>query len=1050
MQAAQIGKYQIERKLGEGGFGEVFLARDPKLDVQVAIKVFRVKDDEAARQATSASGDAGQILRQRFLDEARILHQLSSNPYIVNIRDFDEMPDGTPYYVMNYLPRSLVDEIGKDVFSRAGAAELPAALQPRPLPLPRALAILQQVLLGLTAVHQAGLVHRDIKPANILFDDSGKVQLTDFGIAKLPDTEHSQSGLGMGSRNYMSPEQRESAKHVSAASDVYSVGVLAYRMLTGALPIGRFDDPIRFVPALAPAVNQLILAAISSDEHQRPANAGEMLSRLQQALASQGEATAGQAEQTGTFVQGSGATLKSELKPLQQKIAELLKTEGMVDSSQLKALSVAADIAGVSEADLTQLIDETKTAQPAAVQSFIKWREKVESSKSQHQGNVPNDEREALLAGGVLLGKTEAELARFLPVAASGKSTASTQKSSQGTSNHSEPKKPNKGLLAAGIATILLAGGGYYGYSSYQQLEAERTKDLSAWQQAKLADTTDAYQQYLNQVPEGQYRLSATEALEQLKEAQLAAEKLAKEQQQQKRAAEQTATQQAQQWLIKLGYELTAYGELDARTKAAIEKFEASEKMLVTGVVDATLMTKLEQVYWRNDEKAFEKAKATHNEQSYQQYLDTRADGKYRTQATQGIETVQKELKQKAITEAKATADIKKLEHLAADKEGAEAKELRIKADHAYFTENINLKALELYQQASKLGSVYADAMLAIFYVDGNAEGIEKNVNLARQYRNQVEQKLKIFGNLNGYENFLLGYLAEKVEQDYEVALTYYKKGAEFNNDKAQTSLGGLYFFGHGVKQSYSEALLWYQKAAKHGNISAQNSLGFMYEKGHGVAQSDKDAVAWFQKTAERGNAIGQIKLGQMYEKGNGVLQSISDAVRWYRKAAELGHPYAQNQLATMYLEGNGVPKSEIDAFKWVRMAADRPGATPTAQLNFATLYKEGRGTVQSYSEALSWCRKAAEQGHALAQFRLADYYYNGLGVPQSYGEAFYWFSKAAEQGHASAQHSLAVMYFEGNGVPKSESEAVVWFKKSAKQGDKNAQDKLQKLGFSW
>ncbi|ALZ76746.1 SUMF1/EgtB/PvdO family nonheme iron enzyme [Rheinheimera sp. F8] len=654
MQAAQIGKYQIERKLGVGGFGEVFLARDPKLDVQVAIKVFRIKDDEAARQATSASGDAGQILRQRFLDEARILHQLSSNPYIVNIRDFDEMPDGTPYYVMNYLPRSLVDEIGKDVFSRAGAAELPAALQPRPLPLPRALAILQQVLLGLTAVHQAGLVHRDIKPANILFDDSGKVQLTDFGIAKLPDTEHSQSGLGMGSRNYMSPEQRESAKHVSAASDVYSVGVLAYRMLTGALPIGRFDDPIRFVPALAPAINQLILAAISSDEHQRPANAGDMLSRLQQAMAMQADATT---EQTGTFVQGTGATLKSELKPLQQKIAELLKTEGVVDGAQLKALSVAADIAGVSETDLTQLIAETKTAQPAAVQSFIKWREKVEAAKAQHQGSIPHDEREALLAGGALLGKTEAELARFLPATTSGNTTASAQKSSQTTSNHAEAKKPTKNLLAAGIATILLAGGGYYGYSSYQQLDVERNKDLSAWQQAKLADTVDAYQQYLNQVPEGQYRQGATKALEQLKEAQLASEKLAKTQQEQKLAAEQSATEQAQQWLIKLGYEITANGELDARTKAAIEQFEASEKMLVTGVVDATLLAKLEQVYWRNDQQAFEKAKATHTEQSYQQYLDARVDGRFRTQATQGSETVKQQLKDKAIADATEKAE---------------------------------------------------------------------------------------------------------------------------------------------------------------------------------------------------------------------------------------------------------------------------------------------------------------------------------------------------------------------------------------------------------
>ena len=198
-----IGKYKVIRELGAGGFGAVYLADDPRLKEQVAIKVFQVKDTNVAAMATSATSDVGEVLNQRFLNEAKTLRQLNRNLHIVDVFEFDEMPDGTPYYVMPYLPHSLRNELGSDATDTSVIAELEPEDKPKRLPISQSLIYLEQLLLALKDVHKVGLVHRDIKPANLLLNTQNEVQLCDFGIAKMPDAEHSQSGVGMGSRGSM-------------------------------------------------------------------------------------------------------------------------------------------------------------------------------------------------------------------------------------------------------------------------------------------------------------------------------------------------------------------------------------------------------------------------------------------------------------------------------------------------------------------------------------------------------------------------------------------------------------------------------------------------------------------------------------------------------------------------------------------------------------------------------------------------------------------------------------------------------------------------------
>ncbi len=392
----KIGKYRIIKQLGAGGFGAVYLAEDPILKEQVAIKIFQVNDANLLNQTSSVTEDAETVLKKRFIDEARVLRKLSSNPNIVELYEFDQTEQGQPYYIMPYLRHSLAQDIGKDVQDVHVIAELPVEQRPRPLPFEKASLILKQLLQALKTVHEADLVHRDIKPANILFNEKGDVQLCDFGIAKLPDTEHSQtsSGIAMGSRNYMAPEQRESAKHVDATADIYSFGVLAYRIYIGTLPVGRFADPSKLMPSINQDLNDLILDCLSQLREDRPANASVLMERFNHALKNQ-STNSPIDESTGTWIEAGKSGLRDELLPLRDKIADLLKAHGEVPETERAKLTILAEMADLNTEQLDALIEETYQGIEQHVKPKRKFLE-VLDNKLAVNGALDNEEHEAL------------------------------------------------------------------------------------------------------------------------------------------------------------------------------------------------------------------------------------------------------------------------------------------------------------------------------------------------------------------------------------------------------------------------------------------------------------------------------------------------------------------------------------------------------------------------------------------------------------------------------------------------------------------------------
>src|SRR5438093_9830547 len=206
--------YTLEGEIGRGGMGVVFNARDERLKRQVAVKV--LPPDLAFREE----------IRLRFLREAETAARLS-HPHIVPIHSVGEGPDGLVYFVMAYID-------GEPLGSRLKRR---GQLSPE-----EARRILMETADALGAAHALGIIHRDVKPDNILLEGSrGRVVVTDFGIAKaLSSTTGSATltatGVAIGTPHYMSPEQAAGDREIDGRSDIYSLGVVSYQMLTGELP----------------------------------------------------------------------------------------------------------------------------------------------------------------------------------------------------------------------------------------------------------------------------------------------------------------------------------------------------------------------------------------------------------------------------------------------------------------------------------------------------------------------------------------------------------------------------------------------------------------------------------------------------------------------------------------------------------------------------------------------------------------------------------------------------------------------------------------------
>jgi len=252
-----LGRYQIQQELGRGAMGTVYRAYDPKIDRVVALKTVTLTGIDPAAEAD---------FRKRFVREAQAAGKLSHGG-IVTIYDVGEDEQTrTPFIVMEYIEGTTLEELARG----------------ERLPLERALELIEQVAEALDYAHERGIVHRDIKPANIIITPDNRAKITDFGIAKLVQTQFTQPGQVLGTPAYMSPEQL-SGGAVDGRSDLFSLGVILYWLITGDKPFPGdtttsvsfkvvYKDPIlptELNPTLSPDLDYVVTRALAKAPAQR-------------------------------------------------------------------------------------------------------------------------------------------------------------------------------------------------------------------------------------------------------------------------------------------------------------------------------------------------------------------------------------------------------------------------------------------------------------------------------------------------------------------------------------------------------------------------------------------------------------------------------------------------------------------------------------------------------------------------------------------------------------------------------------------------------------
>jgi eukaryotic-like serine/threonine-protein kinase len=905
-----IGRYKLLEKIGEGGCGVVYVAEQQEpVRRRVALKVIKLGMD--TRQVIA-----------RFEAERQALAMMD-HPNIAKIHDAGATETGRPFFVMELVRGIKITEFCDE--SKLSTEER--------------LNLFVQVCHAIQHAHQKGVIHRDIKPSNILVTRHDGVpvpKVIDFGIAKatqgrLTDqTVYTAFEQFIGTPAYMSPEQAQlSMQDIDTRSDIYSLGVLLYELLTGTTPfdakellakgLDEMCRTIREVEPLKPST-RLTQTAKSNTRNPQFDTRSEtkpgidrdldwiVMKCLEKSRGRRYETVNGLATDIQRHLNDEPITARPPSKLYGfRKTVRRHKVGFAAAAGIVIALGIGLCVSTWQYMQKNRAYQRAKTAE----QEQIRLRQQAEA-----------DERTAEIEA-----IRSAQVARFLqdmlkgvgPSVALGRDTKLLKEILDQTAERVSKDLTNQPEVEAELRSTI--GDVYQTIREHKKAEAMH-RDALAIRRKLWGNENAAVAASLDGVGRALWKERRSADAESILQEALAI----------RRKTLGNSHPDVASSLNNLGRVFFIEGKPFESERCYLEALA-----ILQSKADAD-RTKVAATLGLLAEARLALGKLKEAEDDVRESLKIFED-------------------QRGSTNASALGGLGRV--LAAKGRLPEAE--------TAFRDALDSQRKILGNESPELGYTLcrlADVVASTGKLE-EAESLYKEtvrlwVGVAAEGDLEVQSQLPVLaqGMSRLASQFQAQGKSDQAEELRREATRMWQTLADTKNPLTQDSLGYAYATGNGVDKDLVQAAAWFRKAAEQGNAHAQSWLGYLHERGEGVETDFVTAVEWYRKGATNGDASAQRSLGRMYFTGTGVAKDETEAAKWYLKAAEKGDAFAQFNLAQMYALGVGVEKNESEGAKWFQKAAadGNPEALNGLAWLLATSFHEG---IRDGTNAVAFAERA-------------------------------------------------------------------------------------------
>ena len=1054
-----LAGYRIIKLLGSGGMGQVYLVEDnnrKKHALKILLPKFSSNPDYV----------------KRFIAEARIMSALRHN-HIVKVYNFGEHKE-FQYLIMDYIEGIPNKTVTLETLLQ----------QNENISEKSAYKIVLQLCLALEYAHSFrsnGIVHRDLKPSNILIDKDGNVLLCDFGLAKVVDSQYRKSMIDyslclteakkaemqnisigrmktkgitnsennetledcavkslIGTYEYMSPEQLE-GKEGTFKSDIYSLGLIIYKILTGKQAKGRFEMPGEL------GFNCFWDAIIDKCLHRDPQKRFHTVSEIVNILNDNSMLYTTQKNiRTKVIKKDLIIDMPSSLNKSGDNKKNTILTAVIFLFFILFFLSLVIDaffskdeISNISRNNIQKpkllkvtsnnnstadIKTESLEVSPNLILAMNRMNKAFESKSYKEAGKYATEvvALDKNNKKAELVRRQIEEIEQTLPLL----KEAEYQFEEINNYTFQYGKSSEQKKLKNDIVLNFTNGKHLYTEKQYNEA-ADCFNEVSELykgfmdNEQKLKEENEnkikAFQYFLNSAQNGNPEAMSTVA-NMYRKGEGTEKNFSNALGWYKKASENGNSEA----MYHLG---CFYIDGIAVSKDNSKAFKYFKKAAENGYTDA--MYELACMY--REGKGTEESKK-------------KAFRWYKKAADKGLASAMTSLGTMYAKGAYVSQDYE--EALIWYKKSAEKNDpdsifnLACMSSEGKGVKQDYEKAISLYEKAAELGNPYAFYNLAGMYLEG--KGTVKNYRKAFLHFTSSAEEGNPFAMFNLGSMYLYGL---GVKGNQLKAISWYKKAAEKGNIEAMHQLGCIFsssniFYSKekAEKMFQSSALLgktismfelgnlllkekeffnsrwWLLKAADKGSSNALNTLGLIYKNGLGVDENYDKAMSYFEESAEKENMLAMQNIGDMYRYGLGVDKDYSEAYSWYLKSMEAGNMELTDDLDYLYRNDLVFPEFVSEAFE--RLQIQAKSGNIAAKTLLGTIYRKGiNGISINHKKSLKYYLEAASGGNSVAMYNLGLMYQNGLGIDKNFNSAIEWYSKAADKGNSDAMYKLGNIY---------------------------------------